>query len=210
MGIYYWNCSDNRDHKHQRIEWSISNEYLICYNIRIDDKLFENISIGDIILAYEPKTHKISKYNNGEDGFCIDCSNTRHDGRQAFTNAFICKSKPMKISNLESYELVRMILYRSWYSENKHCRDYSSDKEYFTQYFKKNNFIYMIPIKWSGLLPYEISTNKKGDAKYIYYGKIIRGFDIFNDPYLECYITNLESIRNTKRDVALLNGNDIF
>jgi hypothetical protein len=187
---YYWNTADNKDHSHQRIEWAIKNCYLVCCNIRIADKLFSKVKTGDIILAYEPKTHKISRPGNihGEDGFCMSCQKTSNDGAQAFTNIFTVSSTPIKLTSFEEFETYQETIFRNWYSTIKHCSDLYSNLAYFHTYFTEKKVIYLFPIKHSGLLPIPISTNKSGNHQYIYYGSVIRGFDSFNDPYLENHI----------------------
>lgn len=188
QNVFYWNSADTRDHKHQRIEWSIANGYLVSINIKITDKLFNKVKIGDIILAYEPKGHKTSQTTDGQDGFCMDCSQTRTDGRQAFTTLFTVSNTPSKITSITEYKSMQDILFRNWFSNIKHCKDLDSDLEYFTKYFQNNNVIYLFPVNYNGVLPTEISTAKDSYSSYIYYGSIIRGFDSFNDRYLEQYI----------------------
>jgi len=95
--VFYWNCADDRDHTHKRIEWAIEYGYLTCINIDIKEKLFDKVSISDVILAYEPKCHKKSK--TLYDGFCISCKEQKNDGKQAFTYAFEVISKPIKLSS---------------------------------------------------------------------------------------------------------------
>ena len=94
--VYYWNSADTKDHIHKRIENAISKQLLSCYNIKINDKLFDNIKIGDIILSYEPKYHKTTR--KLYDGYCISCMNSRNDGMQAFTYVFEIIQKPIKLT----------------------------------------------------------------------------------------------------------------
>ena len=88
INVFYWNNADNKNHTHKRIEWAIENGYLISINITIETKLFNMVKKDDVILTYEPKYHKISKFENGNDGYCMECITECNNGLQAFTNAF--------------------------------------------------------------------------------------------------------------------------
>ena len=70
--VFYWNCADNKEHTHKRIEWAIENGYLICINITINDKLiidFDLISIHidnniyDNFYCFDPDI-KFNEYGN--------------------------------------------------------------------------------------------------------------------------------------------------
>jgi len=182
--VFYWNCADNKDHTHQRIEWAIENGFLVCINIDIEDKLFNKVKTNDLILAYEPKVHKISKFINGDDGFCMSCTCSTSNGRQAFTNAFTIINKPILISSYEDYKNYNEIIFRNWYSDIKFCKNIETYDNYFKTYFDDNKKIYLFPIKHSGLLQTQISTDKYSTNKLKYYGNIRKGFNIFDDIYL--------------------------
>ena len=185
--MFYWNTSDTSDHIHKRIEWSIANNHLICMNIFIDDKIIQSINNDAIILAYEPKCHKISNTlsKEGEDGFCMSCPKTRNDGKQSFTCAFRVTTKPRVITTFEQYTSLNTFLFRSWFSDVKHCKDISSDETYFKQYFDKGNKIYIFHVVFLGNLQIPISTNKNTNQSYVYYGNVRKGFNKFDDIYLE-------------------------
>jgi hypothetical protein len=204
MNTFYWNTADDKDHTHKRIEWAITNNYLICINIQIHDNLFNSVSKGDIILTYEPKSHKISRFNNGQDGYCCTCKQTRNDGVQAFTNAFIVSGIPIKITNTTEYNEIRYNIFRNWYTTIKHCSNYDNDYEYFSKYFKTGGKIYLFPVIYSGKLQPIISTNQKislSEMQLTYYGKVIKGFDKFSDIYLERIILNIQHIKDTRNTI---------
>jgi hypothetical protein len=182
--VFYWNCADDRDHSHKRIEWAIENGMLVCVNIKIHEKLISKVAVGDIILAYEPKEHNISKMANGEDGRCMSCSHSRKDGRQSFTHAFKLVDNPIVIKDYETFQ--KYELFRNWHSLNKHNSNIGANNEYFSKYFDNNNgIIYIYPIKHLGKLQHEITTNKDSTNHiYKYYGKIRKGFELFEDIYL--------------------------
>lgn len=185
--VFYWNCADDRDHTHKRIEWAIENDMLVCINIKIQEKLLGKVKNGDIILAYEPKEHQVSVMHNGNDGKCMSCKHNRKDGRQAMTCAFQLTNAPIVIRDLATYN--QMPLFRNWFSLDKHNTDLSSNTKYFTEYFNQNKAIYVFPIKYLGKLKYEITTNQKtsntsNGVIHKYYGKVRKGFDSFNDIYL--------------------------
>jgi hypothetical protein len=75
--LFYWNCSDNKQHTYKRIEWVRYNKYMVCVNI--NKLLYKKISIEDIILTYEPKQHKISKFKHGKYGYCMVCKKHSND-----------------------------------------------------------------------------------------------------------------------------------
>lgn len=181
--VFYWNCADDREHTHKRIEWSIENGMLVCINIKISEKLISQVAIGDIILAYEPKDHKVSKMLNGEDGKCMSCKCSRKDGRQAFTQVFEIMDNVIVIKDYQTFQKFK--LFRNWHSLDKHNISLERNFEYFSKYFTNNGIIYVFPIKYLGKLANEISTNKD-TAKHIYkyYGKVRKGFDTFEDIYL--------------------------
>lgn len=181
--VFYWNCADDRDHNHKRIEWSIENEMLVCINIKINDKLINKVAIGDIILAYEPKEHKVSKLPNGEDGRCMSCSYTKINGRQAFTHAFHIVNNVIVIKDFETFQ--KYELFRNWHSLDKHNSDIEIYNQYYSKYFSNSGIIYLFPIKHLGKLANEITTNKESTKHiYKYYGQIRKGFDILDDIYL--------------------------
>jgi hypothetical protein len=182
--VFYWNSSDNKDHTHKRIEWAIENGYLICININITDKLFNMVKKDDVILAYEPKYHKISKYDNGNDGYCMECITEHDDGLQAFTNAFTMIDNAIILNTFEEYEKYNSIIFRNWYSTIKHCKDINSCNAYFKTYFHLKGKIYLFPVAYSGALKQIISTNTKSNYELKYYGNIRKGFNIINDIYL--------------------------
>lgn len=182
--VFYWNCADDKNYKHQRIEWAIQNGYLVCVNITIHNKLFNKVKIGDIILAYEPKYHRLSQFKNGDDGYCMSCNNTRNDGLQAFTTAFIITGDPKILENINDEQKYGVNIFRNWYTTIKHCKDDSSKIEWLKQYYLTNK-IYIFPVKlWKYLDPI-ISTDKcKKYPTMIYYGSIRKGFDIIDDMYI--------------------------
>jgi hypothetical protein len=182
--LFYWNTADDKDHTHKRIEWAIENGMLVCINIHIQDKLLGKVKPGDIILAYEPKYHKISNYENGNDGYCMSCKFARHDGMQAFTSAFLINDIPIKITNEIEYEQCNNI-FRNWFSLDKHNTDLTSAKEYIKKYLSCNNNIYIYPCKHLGKLKQIISTNIASNNTYKYYGSVRKGFNTFEDIYLK-------------------------
>ena len=190
--VFYWNCADNRDHTHKRIEWAIENGYLVCINIDILDKLFNKVRENDLILAYEPKGHKISKFENGDDGFCMSCKCNRFDGRQAFSEVFTISDTPIMITSYEDYKSKHYneIIFRNWYSEVKHCQDIETSNNYFKTYFNDGKKIYLFPIKHSGSLTKEISTDKHSSNELKYYGNIRKGFNLIEDIYLNNLLLN--------------------
>lgn len=145
--VFYWNCADNRDHTHKRIEWAIENGYLVCINITIKDKLFNKVNKNDLILAYEPKGHKISKFENGNDGLCMSCKCNSFDGKQAFTEAFTISDTPIRIDSYEDYKTnnYNEIIFRNWFSNEKHCKDIETSNNYFKTYFDDGKkYIYFL------------------------------------------------------------------
>jgi len=187
--VFYWNCADDREHTHKRIEWSIENGMLVCINIKINEKLINKVVLGDIILAYEPKEHKISKMNNGEDGRCMSCSKNKNNGKQSFTHAFKLIDNVIVIKDIDTFQ--KYELFRNWFSLNKHNQDIDCNYEYFSRYFANNSVIYLFPIKYLGKLANEITTNKESTEHiYKYYGQIRKGFDAFEDIYLTRVIIN--------------------
>lgn len=180
--VFYWNTADNKEHTHKRVEWARDNGYLVCININIAETLFNKVNIGDIILAYEPKHHKISKFENGQDGFCMSCYTTQTQGLQSFTNAFIVTDKPAKITNLQDEANYNADIFQNWYDNEKHLVDRCTYNTYFTEYYAKNNVKYIFPVKFWKTLENPISTDKKTSAKNIpvYYGPVIKGFDKVN------------------------------
>jgi len=129
--VFYWNCEDDRDHSHKRIEWAIENGMLVCVNIKIREKLISKVAVGDIILAYEPKEHKVSKMVNGEDGRCMSCSYSRKDGRQSFTNAFKLVDNVIVVKVFETFQ--KYGLFRNWHSQDKHNSNIETNNEYFSK-----------------------------------------------------------------------------
>ena len=121
MSFYYWNTSDNKDHTHHRIEWAVANGILVCMNISVSDKLLDTIKPDDIILAYEPKSHKISKDKFGKDGYCCACKSSRSDGRKSFTAIFKVIKPPYKISTIERYNQEELEILENWYTSINHC-----------------------------------------------------------------------------------------
>ena len=181
--VFYWNCADDRDHTHKRIEWAIENGMLVCINIKISEKLISKVAIGDIILAYEPKEHKVSKMENGQDGRCMSCQCFRKDGRQSFTHAFNLVDNVIVIKDFTTFQ--KYELFRNWHSLDKHNNNIESNYEYFSKYFTNDGIIYIFPIKYLGKLEHEITTNKESDKHiYKYYGQIRKGFELFEDIYL--------------------------
>lgn len=186
--VFYWNCADDREHSHKRIEWSIENGMLVCINIKINEKLLNKVAIGDIILAYEPKEHKISKKLNGQDGKCMSCSCSKNNGRQSFTHAFKLTKNVIVIKDFMTFQ--KYELFRNWFSLDKHNQDITCNYEYFSKYFAINNMIYIFPVNYLGKLEHEITTNKESVRHiYKYYGQIRKGFDSFDDVYLTRLIT---------------------
>lgn len=188
--VFYWNCADNKEHTHKRIEWAIENGYLICINITINDKLISMIKKNDIILAYEPKYHKISKFENGDDGYCMHCITKRDDGLQAFTNAFTLIDNPIVLSTFNDYQKYNGQIFRNWYSTEKYCKNIDSYNSYFQTYFNSKRKIYLFPIKYSGALEKIISTNPNSNSELKYYGNIRKGFNIRQDVYLNRLLVN--------------------
>lgn len=182
QNVFYWNSADTRDHKHQRIEWSIANGYLVSINIKITDKLFNKVKTGDIILAYEPKGHKvsISKY----DGYCIDCSHTRTDGHQAFTYAFEINDKPIKLTHFEQEKKLNLdIIYNSWTKQYNSMKD-SNCEDIKHEYAKYCNDYYTISKKYKYIFPIKLIkqfskpiTTKSNSTTFYYNKSIIKGFD---------------------------------
>ena len=188
VNVFYWNSADDREHSHQRIEWSIENGKLVCINIKISDKLLNKVKTGDIILAYEPKEHKISKMLNGQDGKCMSCSYSKNNGRQSFTHAFKVTSNIIIIRDFITFQNYE--LFRNWFSLDKHNQNINCYNEYFSRYFSNNFIIYIFPTNYLGKLEHEITTNKDSDKhKYKYYGQIRKGFNTFDDIYLTRIIT---------------------
>jgi hypothetical protein len=162
----------------------------VC-NIVIEDKLFNKVKINDLILAYEPKGHKISKFENGNDGFCMTCKCNNFDGKQSFTNAFTIIDIPIMINSYEEYTKYNELIFRNWFADIKHCKDINSFNEYFITYFaNEHKIIYLFPIKHSGKLIKEISTNINSKNELKYYGNIRKGFNIFDDIYLNRLLLN--------------------
>jgi hypothetical protein len=181
--VFYWNCADDREHTHKRIEWSIENGMLVCINIKISEKLISQVVIGDIILAYEPKEHKVSKMMNGDDGKCMSCTYAKKDGRQSFTHAFNLIDNVILIKDFTTFQNYE--LFRNWYSLDKHNSSIECNSEYFSKYFTNGRIIYIFPTKYLGKLEEEITTNKDSTKHiYKYYGKVRKGFDSFEDVYL--------------------------
>ena len=201
--LYYWNTSDDINHTHKRIEWAIENKYLISANIKITKKLLDTLNKNDIILTYEPKYHKKSKFINGEDGYCMQCKITRNDGLQAFTNIFELQDKPIIINTIEDYN--KYNLFRHWFSTINHCKNNDENMKYLTTYFQNGFVIYLFPVKYISKIPKPISTNKKmqmqmknndnyensNDTLLFYNGTVIKGFDKINDKEIENYIAKL-------------------
>lgn len=188
--VFYWNSADDKEHTHQRIEWAIENGYLVCINIKIKDKLFSKVKVGDIILAYEPKYHKKSNFENGEDGYCMSCKIMKNNGKQAFTEAFTIINEPILISSYDNYLEYNDLIFRNWFSTDKHCKNIDMSNNYFQTYFNHKKFIYIFPISHFGKLKKEISTYIQGNSEYKYYGNIRKGFNIINDIYLNNLIVN--------------------
>jgi hypothetical protein len=188
--VFYWNCADNKNHTHQRIEWAIKNKFLVCINIVIEDKLFNKVKKDDLILAYEPKGHKISKFENGNDGFCMACDCNRFDGKQSFTNAFTIIDAPIMINSYEEYIKYNELIFQNWFSDIKFCRNLETYNNYFKTYFENKHKIYLFPIRHSGKLKKEISTNTNSENELKYYGNIRKGFNIFDDIYLNKLLIN--------------------
>lgn len=187
--VFYWNTADDKDHTHKRIEWAIEHGMLVCINIRIQDKLLSRVKPGDIVLAYEPKYHKISNDENGKDGRCMSCKFARHDGRQAMTDAFIMNAAPIKITTCAEYEKYSASasdsnIFRNWFSLDKHNTDITAMNEYMKKYLSSGNQIYIFPCTYLGKLRNMISTNRDSGNIYKYYGSVRRGFDMLDDIYL--------------------------
>ena len=191
--VFYWNCADNKNHTHKRIEWAIENGYLVCINITIEDKLFNKVKKNDIILAYEPKGHKLSNFENGDDGFCMSCNYNSFNGKQAFTEAFTVIGEPIKFSIYDDYKTFSAndandaqttLIFRNWYSDIKHCKNILTFDEFIKTYFENKKQIYLFPISYSGKLKTEISTAKYSAYKLIYYGNMRKGFNIIDDMYI--------------------------
>jgi len=156
---------------------------LVCINIKISEKLISKVSVGDIILAYEPKEHKVSKMADGEDGRCMSCQCSRKDGRQSFTHAFNLIDNVILIKDFTTFQNYE--LFRNWHSQDKHNSTIERNNEYFSKYFANNGIIYIYPIKYLAKLENEITTSKESTSHiYKYYGNIRKGFDIFEDIYL--------------------------
>jgi hypothetical protein len=215
--VYYWNSADTKDHIHKRIENAISKQLLSCYNIKINDKLFDNIKIGDIILSYEPKYHKTTR--KLYDGYCISCMNSRNDGMQAFTYVFEIIQKPIKLTTYLDEEIYGFEnIYNTWITNNnldQNILDHNNIekyKEYCKDYYSKKNKKYIFPIKLLYKLETPISTNKKFAKvnQYFYKYPVIKGFDKLvncgcNTPFIcnktTCiynYISNSKSKSNSK------------
>jgi hypothetical protein len=114
-------------------------------NISISDKTLSNIKIGDIVLAYEPKNHKISKDENGKDGYCCICPKSRNDGRQAFIAAFKIVNKPFVIKSMVEYGTSNYV--DNWhYDETKKTKK-DDDKKLFLQKYFTYVVIYVFPIQ---------------------------------------------------------------
>ena len=196
--VFYWNCADNRDHTHKRIEWAIENGYLVCINITIKDKLFNKVMKNDLILAYEPKVHKKNKKQY--DGYCISCKEEKHDGLQAFTYAFEIIDSPIKLTTLEEERKIGFnIICGSWIKDNLPntltIDDQKKDYEnYCKDYYSKNNKKYVFPVKLLGKLQNIISTSKSNVklSKYYYERPMVKGFnEIFH-----CGCNNLVGCNN--------------
>jgi len=200
--IFYWNCADDREHTHKRIEWAIENKNLICINIKINQSLFDKIKIGDIILAYEPKNHSKSKYINGEDGKCMSCKSTKYNGRQAFTTMFIVNNECKIFNTLEQETLYKhetnCNIMKNWYSNEKHLQSELDYNTYYHSYYNNGSKKYIIPVKFHSYLKKSISTNTNNysdydtdavlDTNIIYYGNILKGFNIIKDSIITEYI----------------------
>jgi hypothetical protein len=192
--IFYWNCADDRDHTHKRIEWAIENGMLVCINIKILDTLFSKVNIGDIILAYEPKEHKISKKQY--DGFCISCKNKKTDGRQAFTNVFQITNQPIKWINFQEEFTANINIIGSWINPAKKINDNDiiEYKKYSQHYYSQKNIKYIFPVKFICKLDKPISTSSKllTNELYYYNKPIVKGFnEIFT-----CGCNNISKCNN--------------
>jgi hypothetical protein len=169
--VYYWNCADDRNHTHQRIETAIKNEVLTCYNIKITKTLFNIIKKNDIILVYEPKVHKKSK--TLYDGYCINCNEDKLDGRQAFTHAFKIIKPPVKLSSFNEEQILGFNITCGIWNEDETLEDY---KSYCNDYYGKGNFKYIFKVKLLGKLTKSISTLIRDD-KYYYNRPMVKGFN---------------------------------
>jgi hypothetical protein len=180
--VFYWNTADDKKHTHKRIEWVQNNGYLVCINININEKLFNKVQIGDIILTYEPKHHKLSKHQNGEDGYCMTCKIQNTDGAQAFTHVFTVTDKPIIFRNLDDEYNYNSDICKNWYANEKHLETPITYDSYFTEYYSKNKLKYAFPVTFIKKLTNPISTNKKeqDESKPMYYGPVLKGFDIVN------------------------------
>jgi len=175
---FYWNSADDRDHTHQRIEWAIENKYLVMINIRIDKTLFSSIKENDIILAYEPKYHKISSHFQGTDGYCMSCNYTKTNGQQAFTTAFKVSGNPRILNSLEDEERIPNInLMNNWNTNQnkKHLTNMNTYVKHFRKYYRKMNK-YIIPVKLIKILKTPITT-KLNSKDYRYEKPMIKGFN---------------------------------
>jgi hypothetical protein len=177
--VFYWNTADDKDHTHKRIEWAIENGMLVCINIHIQDKLLANVKPGDIILAYEPKYHKISIKQF--DGKCTTCKELRLDGKQAFTAAFSVVESPIIISNIKdlyAFENKYKISLgdKYWSCEIQEKKDYL---KYCKDYYGLKNKTYIFPIKFISYLTESISTNKSNALanKFYYNYPLVKGFN---------------------------------
>lgn len=180
--VFYWNCADDRNHSHKRIEWAIENGMLVCINIKISDKLISQVDIGDIILAYEPKEHKVS--TKQYDGFCISCKNKKNNGKQAFTAIFKVINNPIIWQDLQTEFSSNINIISIWSNPDKIITD--KDKvdyeKYSNHYYAQKHKKYIFHVKYLGYLENTISTSsKKLNNGYYYSYPVIKGFNkIYN------------------------------
>ena len=134
-------------------------------NISICPKLISSIKDGDIILAYEPKVHKISKDGTGSDGYCCKCPYNK-PGRQSFIGSFELKNEPVIIRSMEELEKKDIKLFDNWYSENV-SKPVGEKREYLTKYFETNSIV-IFPVEFRKSMNYSLKGLNI---------KMIRGFD---------------------------------
>ena len=191
--VFYWNCADDRDHTHKRIEWAIENGMLVCINIKISEKLISKVAIGDIILAYEPKEHKVSKKQY--DGFCISCKNKKNNGKQAFTAIFQVINSPIIWQDSQTEFSSNINIISMWSNPDKIItdKDKVEYKKYSNHYYAQKHKKYIFHVKYLGYLENPISTSsKKLNNGYYYSYPIIKGFnEIYN-----CGCNNLLNCNN--------------
>ena len=179
--LFYWNTADNKNHTHQRIEWSQQNGYLVCIHINIPTYILDSIKVNDYILTYEPKYHKKSKYKNGDDGLCMSCNKNYNDGLQAFTNLFVVRDKVIVLNSIVDENNLNFTIFRNWLCYEKHCKDIVEFNKYFDEYYKGGENIYIIPIHFITKLNKPITVNHYKNGCYTYYGSIRKGFDKITD-----------------------------